>query len=292
MQQNILRYKLRKRRVLSDADISSGGFIEAFAGEGAVAAAVTRADPDRTVTPLEAYPGCEDDSGFGAPQYVMEHDLTNEAVVLDLLLKIYHGVITGCHFGTPCHTWGLLYQQCGPGHRGPDRWFGSLRDKKEVLGNRTLGVTVLLIRALYESGGTVTFEDPKRSFAWKLACFRSILSWKDVWKIDIDLCEYGLTPGDDRQARYRKGTCVMGFGFRPLEQRKCQGGHRHIPIESSYRNSHGVRVRRSAEAGVYTSNFGDCLAAVHCSAFPAAHVRRRGGRSKTSPSTTRDSLRP
>ena len=65
------------RDVLSDAEVSSGSFVEAFAGEGAVAAAVARADPERTVTPLEAYPGCEDDSGFGAPQYVVEHDLTN-----------------------------------------------------------------------------------------------------------------------------------------------------------------------------------------------------------------------
>ena len=120
MQQNILRYKLRNGRVLSDAEVNKCIFIEAFAGEGAVAAAVARTDSERTVIPLEAYPGCEDDSGLGAPKYVEECDLTSEAVVLDLLLKIYCGVITWGHFGTPCHTWACCTSSAAPVIEGRD----------------------------------------------------------------------------------------------------------------------------------------------------------------------------
>ena len=180
MQQNVLRRKLQTRTVLSDIEIGRGDFIEGFAGEGAVAAAMSRACPQKTVIPMEAYPDCEDDSGFGHTAYVAEHDLTSVKVVVDLLERIHQRRVTGGHFGTPCYTWGILYQQCGPGSRGPTRWFGSLTDKKEVLGNQTLGVTVLLIRTLYECGGTVSFEHPRRSYAWKLQCFRSMLSWPGV----------------------------------------------------------------------------------------------------------------
>ena len=274
MQQNILAQRVQRLR-WSDgkAGQGRGDFVELYAGVGRVVTEVQALGA--RATSWEAFPSCEDDSGLGASTYVQDYDLCHGPSLLSLLEDIYGGRVSAAHLGTPCHTWGLLYQQCGPGTRSRSNWLGSLRDEKQILGNKTVGASLLIVRALYEAGGSCSVEHPLRSYMWLLGSFRSICGWQEVSKSRIDMCAYRLHPRNDSRTFYRKPTYIMHFGSGVFRPRQCPKDHNHQPVESSY-YFEGKNVRRSQEAGEYTKDLARSLAAFHVSSCR----RPRGGRGR------------
>ena len=273
MQQNIVSQNVRRIQTLTIEEIGRGTFVEVYAGIGAVARAVRLAGG--TSLAYEAFPASGTDSGIAAAVRLPAFDLCEEDTLLQLLTDVYGGRITSIHFGTPCHSWSTLYQNCGPGVRSQTRWWGSAENPIEVFGNRTMGATVVLMRALWEMGGSFTFEHPLRSKAWGLKAFHTILGWVGVQTSRIDRCEYGLKPGDQPHMRYFKPTGIMHSSPQPFLAKRCRDNHEHVKIESGYR-CNGKTIRRSTEAGAYPWRLAQALAGVHVSALRRAIRERRG----------------
>ena len=103
----------------------------------------------------------------------------------------------------------------------------------EVLGKRTVGATILIMRALYETGGSFTIEHPLRSRIWSFKCFQAIMGWEGVQRSRIDQCEFGLAPGDAPHKRYLKPTFILHFSPKPFVPKQCCGVHEHIKMVRS-----------------------------------------------------------
>ena len=244
----------------------SGSFAELFAGRAGICMAL-RSKGDADCRAFEAYPESLDDSGLRAPRYDPECDLLRPMVLIALLVSIYGRLITRLHLGPPCVTWGLLFQNLGPGTRTANLWQGLCQDEREIRGNQTMGATLLILRAIWEMFGTATFEHPLTSRVWPLKAMRGLLGLPGFRRVRIDQCEYGLRPGDDAAKRYLKPTGILLCGDGPFEARRCKACHEHIQILGSYR---GVRsdgkpctIQRSHEAGSYPRSLCSCLAKFH-----------------------------
>ncbi len=139
-------------------------------------------------------------------------------------------------------------------------------DVKEVLGNRTAGVTFLLLRAIWEMRGVASWEHPLSSMMLRLRCCHALLGLPHVHKTRIDQCAFNLCPGDCRYMRYLKPTAIVTVGCEHFPERRCNGQHEHIQLLGSYRsvrNGVASTVRRSHEAGVYSKPLCRALAALH-----------------------------
>jgi len=147
-------------------------------------------------------------------------------------------------------------------------WCGSLRNPKEVMGNKTIGVCMLVLRAIWETGGTAALEHPLSSGIWRLQCIHSFLGLHGVRKVRLHQCMYGLRPSDDCSARYRKATGLILVGGSPFRARTCDGSRRHVPILGTVTrcgpNDVQASVARSHESGVYPASLCRCLAKFHC----------------------------
>ena len=260
MQKNILSQQIRRGRVQTSDELSRGLFVEAFAGVGRVASAASKGG--RLAEAYEAFPGADSDSGLKAPVYLAQYDLCDESTLVRVLVDVYTRRITSIHFGTPCHSWSTLYQNCGPGQRSRTRWWGDPGNAVEIFGNRTIGATVLVMRALFETGGTFTLEHPLRSRIWTLKCFEAIMGWSGVRRTRIDQCEFGLSPGDAPSKRYLKPTYILHYSPQPFASRLCSETHEHVKNESGYRRN-GKTIRRSQEAGEYPPRLARALARIH-----------------------------
>ena len=246
----------------------SGSFRELFAGSGGVTGFLShRGDTDSAA--FEAYPAASDDSGLKAPEYRAEHDLLFPMVVLSLLVDIYRRAITRLHLGPPCQTWGLLFQNLGPGTRTDAQWAGDCSDERETRGNRTMGVAILLPRAIWEIYGTASFEHSLTTRIWKLRSVRAILGLPGCRKVRIDQRMYGLRPGDDvgGSKRYLKPTGLLLCGSAPFDTRLRDHSHEHTQIIGSYRHIDGqgksATIQRSHAAGAYPPALCSCLGVFH-----------------------------
>ena len=147
---------------------------------------------------------------------------------------------------------------------------GACLDEREIRGNRTIGVTVLLLRAIFEMFGCATLEHPLTSGIWRLDCIHALLSFIGIEKVRIDQCMFGLRPGDNFRARYKKPTGILNIGSRAFQSILCDGKHEHTQILSSYsivQNGRKVSVRRSQEAGSYPPRLCKCLGTHHACAL-------------------------
>ncbi len=170
---------------------------------------------------MEAFPGSADDSCLKRGAYIAEFDLLCPMVVVSLLVDIYCRRVTRLHLGPPCVTWGTLYQNLCGGSRSAERWEGSLLDVKEILGNRTAGVTFLLLRAIWEMRGVASWEHPLSSMMLRLRCCHALLGLPHVHKTRIDQCAFNLCPGDCRFKRYLKPTAIATVGCQHFPERRC-----------------------------------------------------------------------
>ena len=128
---------------------------------------------------------------------------------------------------------------------------GCLTNPVEILGNRTVDATLVLMRALYEMGGTFTFEHALRFKCWSLKALQSMMGLGGVTRTHIDQCMFGLKPCDQPSSRYLRLTSNLSCGPVAFVGRSCNGQHTHVKIESGYRGLDGKTVRRSSEAGTY-----------------------------------------
>ncbi len=273
MQENVCSQQLRRcyqlpTGVAESAFERAGGFRELFAGAGGICRDLSRRGDDRCVA-YEAYPESKDDSGLKATAYLPEFDILCPMVLLSLLLDIYKRVVTRVHMGPPCQTWGGLFQNMGPGTRSPELWEGLCQDIREVLGNRTMGASVLILRAIWEVMGIASLEHPLASRIWGLKSVRGLLGLPGVCVVRIDQCAFGLRPGDDvtKKLRYLKPTRLLLVGSGSFDDHRCNGKHSHVQILGNYRiqGSEGkmVTVRRSQEAGCYPDALCHALGTFH-----------------------------
>ncbi len=261
MQENVCSQQLRRCLVPpAGSDHSrfecAGGFRELFAGGGGITADM-RKHGETDCIPYEAFPESLDDSGLKAPRYCAQFDILCPMVLLSLLLDIYGRVVTRLHLGPPCQTWGLLFQNMGPGTRKDNLWQGRCVDEREIRGNRTMGATLLLLRAVWECSGRASLEHPLTSRIWRLAGVRALGGLPGIRIERIDQCAFDLKPGDDTTgvARYYKPTKILLCGHGVFNARLCDRTHPHTQILGSYATTDASgkskRVQRSHEAGAY-----------------------------------------
>ncbi|CAK0800076.1 unnamed protein product [Prorocentrum cordatum] len=226
---------------------------EHFAGKGEVtrawAAAGAWIEP-----PLDAYP----------PEgYRPERDLLLAVNARRELAQIRtHAVRVGV-WATPCTTFGLLYQNCGPGTRTADRPQGDGTRPAERQGN-SLGLTTAAgCTALGEEGGLWVVENPLPL---------RLMAREGVYLVECDMCQFGLAPPDEPEARHKKSTYLLG-NFPELRRlgRRCQGKCKHVHLEGAVKIA-GRWQKRAALASAYTPEFAQALAA----ALAAAEARLRG----------------
>ena len=167
------------------------------------------------------------------------------------------------HFGTPCQSWSNLYQNMGPGIRTSTCWHGSGDLDVEILGNITLGVTVLLMRGLYECGGSFSFEHPLCARSWSTPALRAIAGWQDVQLVRIDQCAYGLRPAVPKDTFYLKPTRLLLYGPNKFLPKRCPGDHAHTVVLGGSHDATGRPVKRSTEAGVYPAALCRAIAKFH-----------------------------
>lgn len=208
---------------------------------------------------FETFPSSRTDSGVGATVYLPHFDVCNESTLLQLLADVYAGRVTSMHFGTPCRSWSTVYQICGPGVKSKTRWWGSAYNTVEILGNRTVGATVLLMRAFTKWEVLLHWSINWVTRIRGLKCFRAIMGWDGVQHSWVDQCEFGLTPGDAPSKRYLKPTYILDLSLQPFGPKLCLAGHEHVKIEGGYR-LHGKIIRRSTEAGAYPWRLARALA--------------------------------
>ena len=171
MQRNICCQQLECLYHVTPSDVKPGGFGELFAGQAGVARCVGHLSV-RAVCAYEPYPHALDDMAITCKPdaYIRDFDLLLPDVVVDLLPQIYCREITSVHLGPPCVSLSKLYQNLGPGRRSHKTWYGILRNAKEVMRNKTIGVCMLVLRAIWETGATATLEHPLSSGTWRLQC--------------------------------------------------------------------------------------------------------------------------
>ncbi|CAK0798347.1 unnamed protein product, partial [Prorocentrum cordatum] len=235
---------------------------EYFAGKGEVARAWAAAGA-WIEPPLDAYP----------PEgYRPEHDLLLAANARRELAQIRaHAVRVGV-WATPCTTFGLLCQNCGPGARTADRPQGDGTWPAERQGN-SLGLTTAAgCTALGEEGGLWVVENPRRSWLFRQPAMQRLMAREGVYLVECDMCQFGLAPPDEPEARHKKSTYLLG-NFPELRRlgRRCQGKCKHVHLEGAVKIA-GRWQKRAALASACTPEFARALAA----ALAAAETRLRG----------------
>ncbi len=162
---------------------------------------------------------------------------------------------------------GLLFVNLGPGTRTAGHLLGDCVDEREIRGNCTIGVSLLLLRFLWQMHGVATFEHPLTSLVWKLRAISSLLGHVGIHKCKIHQCAFGLRPGDDCTRRYFKPTGILTIGARCFAGRTYSRQHLHAQIIGSYSkviDGSKVVVQRSHEAGAYPAQLCRSFADVHC----------------------------
>ena len=131
-------------------------FRECFAGKGGATKALAKR-------------GLPVDAGVEAFElsYNAEMDLRLPNVVRRELDEIFAGRVFGSVLGTPCNSWGPLFQNFGPGTRTIDVPEGDGTVESEREGNLLAYVTMLLCIALHLMGGFFWIENPLRSYLWR-----------------------------------------------------------------------------------------------------------------------------
>ncbi len=208
------------------------------------------------------------DSGLRADEYCPHYDLLCPLVLFSLLTSIYGRAVTRLHLGPPCQTWGLLFQNLGPGTRSDARWEGNCLDEREIRGNRTMGAALLLLRAIWEVYGTATLEHLLTSRIWRLKAIRALLGLPGCRKLRIDQCRYNLRPGDDPtgKLRYLKPTGILLIGAGRFRDRVCDKSHPHTQVLGGYsieKDGKRVSAQRSHEAGAYPRDLCRALGDFH-----------------------------
>ena len=136
-------------------------------------------------------------------------DLLRPAVVWREVGRVLSGELFGASFGTPCTSFGMLFQNCGPGTRTKSQPYGNGENEKELVGNAHAIATVLICLALWSVGGFFWIENPQRSFLWQLDITRLLMGLHGVRFETFDQCAYGLAPSDHPDCRYRKPSCGL-----------------------------------------------------------------------------------
>ena len=113
--------------------------------------------------------------------------------------------------------------------------------------------------------------------AFDLTAWKRVFKQKGVIIVPVDMCEYGLAPTDQPEARYRKRTWLVTMvqGLQEVS-RRCQGGHEHAEIK-------GVdaitKLKHTEAAGRYAPELLKAItqAMVKEALELGAHLCRKGG---------------
>ena len=161
------------------------------------------------------------------------------------------------HFGTPCTSY-CDYALLNGGTRSFDSPGGidGERTQQEIDGNLFAEFTAELCETAYEHGKEFVVESsmPTGRYPklWDQECIRRLRQRTGARIVPTHLCQWGLGPSDDPEARYRKGQWNLVspglYIYALLLARRCQGGHTHIQLKGGVR---GASYPRTREAQVY-----------------------------------------
>ena len=92
---------------------------------------------------------------------------------------------------------------------------------------------------LEDHGKAFIFENPAATGrcpkVWDMPSIQKMMDKTGAIILPVDMCEYGLGPPDQKEARYRKYTWILvSRRLLPTARslvRRCRGGHRHVLLE-------------------------------------------------------------
>lgn len=198
-------------------------------------------------------------------QVRVEGDLARREVVERELHLIDNGGVSEGHFGTPCTTMSLLFQNSGPGTRTDKCPEGTDIDVREIGGNILAMVTCLLCCSIFFRGGNFSIENPSRSWLFRLRCCRYLSEClqHNYFSVTFDQCCYGLAPPDAPEKRYRKTTTVVSSKDMSCLRKKCRNGSgcgaQHMAIQGTVKIDGSV-FQRAKLAGRYPPALASALA--------------------------------
>ena len=156
------------------------------------------------------------------------------------------------HFGLPCGSFSILQHSNG-GTRRVSLPEGNGTLPREVLGNKLLERTLILIDSLESHGNFWTLENPASSYAWHMKGLKEKLLDGKHYEAVLHQCAYGLNLLDDQGnlGPCRKHTRFLGnLPTLPKMSRKCNCRSKHVHAVGGVRTKEGWK-RRSELAGHY-----------------------------------------
>ena len=154
------------------------------------------------------------------------------------------------HFALPCKSFSRLSINLNGGTRTNDKPWGSGELGREILGNKLLERTVLLIQILIRHGSYWSLENPRTSLVFRMPTIVDIQTRSDTHVIHFDQCMYGLKFDDSSpHERCQKPTRIITnlSTLKQLEQ-SCDHSHVHIHAVGGFRGPTGWTKRSTAAA--------------------------------------------
>ena len=102
---------------------------------------------------------------------------------------------------------------------------------------------VKLCEAQHRAGRLFTFEHPASATSWRLPCVTRLMSLGGIYAAVLDMCQFGMVQEDAMGIGHiKKATRIVSnsAAIDGLLERRCDGGHRHIPLLNG-------RAKRAAE---------------------------------------------
>ena len=85
----------------------------------------------------------------------------------------------------------------------------------------------------YRAGRLFVFEHPASATSWRLPCLMRLASLRNMYAATFHMCQFGMTQEDQEGTAYiKKATRILSNSeaIDSMVERKCPGGHRHIPL--------------------------------------------------------------
>ncbi len=150
-------------------------------------------------------------------------DLTNKAVLSEVIKLLRSGQVYAAHFGTPCVSWSTARR---PAH-------GSLDATTTALGFETSRITLQLLRICRAEGIHISVENPKGSGLWRWKPFEvELQQHPGLVYIHTDYCAWGMP--------FRKVTIFATSipGMQDDLSKTCCCHGRHIPLSGTVKLLH------------------------------------------------------
>ena len=233
-----------------NTDLKDATFLELFAGEAGLTAAVNRAG----MVTLQ----CVDVDGVGVE--LQQFDLLKAGPFKKIKELLKSGKVRWLHMAPPCKTFSCARRSDRFGkvkklrsRKHPEGFEPKPRVVRE--GNLLAARSAQLAMLQYKAGGWFSIENPATSFMWIYAPVRRLLKLEGVQLLAGDQCMFG--------GEYRKPTSWLTNAEHIKKIAvKCPGPpeHEHPALAGKVRDFHGKLVWKTSLAAEYPEGLCDALA--------------------------------